>query len=160
MIALAESETTHEHKLAHTATAENAAKPLVLIIEHHEDTRQMLELFVASLDYRAACAPDGAQGLTLACAMQPALVLTDAMLPVLDGLTLAREIRRSPSVGDVPIVFFSGRAESWFRASALAAGADEYLVKPLGLNRLETVLAALIKQKPQNRRAFAKEFTV
>lgn len=136
--------------------AREPAQPLVLIIESHEDTRQMLECLLTIWGYRAICAADGAEGLETAARVRPAAILTDAMLPLLDGLAVLAAARRSAALENVPIVFLSGRAEPVFRARALAAGACEYLVKPLGLNELETVLAECITKKPAARKQFFK----
>lgn len=144
MIALPKSENLKE---CGDKSAAQPSKPLVLIIENHEDTRRMLSFLLTNWNYRVAEAADGEQGLRLAEQCLPELILTDAMLPLLDGLAIVGEVRRRARLKEVPIVFLSGRAEPSFRESAIRAGADEYLVKPLGLQHLETALAAHIGKK-------------
>ncbi len=146
MLILSEPDNSREREIVQ-AFAADRAQPLVLVIEQHEDTRQMLEYLLTTWGYCAVCAADGAQGLAIAARIQPELILTDVMLPLLDGLAVAYTIHSSATLSDVPIVFLSGHAEPAFRDRALAAGACKYLIKPLGLYELQTVLADCLTKK-------------
>ncbi|MGB8507487.1 MAG: response regulator [Pyrinomonadaceae bacterium] len=120
--------------------ASNFLKPLVLVVEDHEDTRFMLRYLMEARGCRVAEATDGEQAVHLAANLHPDLILMDTSLPLLSGLNATSRIRELATLNDVPIVFLSGHAQPESRAAALAKGGDEYLVKPLKLGDLDRVV--------------------
>jgi len=85
-------------------------------------------------------AADGEETVRTAESARPDLILMDGSLPRLSGVDATRQIRNSPHIGQVPIVFISGHTGAAFLARAREAGCDEYLVKPFDLAQLEDVL--------------------
>src|SRR5438093_8940749 len=79
------------------------------------------------------------EALTWALTVRPILILTDLMMPDLDGAELTRRVKADPSTADIPIVVMSGGGSN-ARARALAAGADEFLAKPIHFAELGEVL--------------------
>jgi len=126
-------------------------KPLVLVIEDHDDTRMLLSYVLKNCGCDVFEAEDGDVGLRLANSLKPDLILMDTTLPRLDGVTVTRLIRQVHVLRDVPIFFLSGHALPEYRLKALAAGGNEYFVKPLKLRDLE---AAVRKQLAQKRGIF------
>ncbi|MDT7807570.1 MAG: hypothetical protein QOJ70_1383 [Acidobacteriota bacterium] len=116
------------------------AKPLVLVVEDHDDTCFLLKCVLEMRGCRVAIAADGETAVHLAEGTRPDLILMDASLPRLDGLAATRRIRELAALHEVPIVFLSGHAEPSFRVEALETGGTDYLVKPFELAQLETVL--------------------
>lgn len=116
------------------------SRPLVLVVEDHEDTRVLLKIMLEMRGYSVSMAADGEEGLRLAQCERPHLVIMDATLPLLDGLTVTRRIRSDSELKCVPVVFLSGHAQPDFRAAALAAGGTDFLVKPVSLEHLASVL--------------------
>lgn len=114
--------------------------PLVLVVEDHEDTRFMLTYLLERLGCRVTLAVDGETAVRMAGQAHPDLILMDASLPLVDGLAATRRIRKTPALASVPVVFLSGHAEAPFRAAALEAGGDDYLIKPFKIDQLERVL--------------------
>jgi CheY-like chemotaxis protein len=115
-------------------------RPLVLVVEDHEDTRVMLKVALESRGYRVAEAADGEEGVRLARRVRPRLVIMDATLPLLDGLAATRRIRSDSTLEGVQVVFLSGHAQPDFREAALDAGGADFLVKPVALEDLMSVL--------------------
>jgi two-component system cell cycle response regulator DivK len=76
-------------------------------------------------------ARDGREGIGLACRVEPALILLDIQLPILDGYTVARELRRNTALADVPIVAVTSYAMIGDRERILAAGCTGYIEKPI-----------------------------
>ena len=105
-------------------------RPLVLVVEDHDDTRFMLTCLLEIRGYRVVVAEDGETAVRMAEQTRPDLILMDASLPGLDGLAATRRIRETPALAHVPIIFLSGHAEDTFRAVALETGGDDYLIKP------------------------------
>jgi DNA-binding response OmpR family regulator len=114
--------------------------PLVLVVEDHEDTRFLLKTMLEMHGYRVSEARDGEEGVRLARRDRPRLVIMDANLPRLDGIAATRRIRSDSALEGVPVVFLSGHAQPDFRAAALDAGGTEFLVKPIVLDDLASVL--------------------
>lgn len=115
-------------------------RPVVLVTDDHADTRLMFRTMLGIRGYSVIEAADGEEAVMLAESSTPDLILMDGMLPGLDGLDATRRIRKLSNGGNTPIVFICGRAEPNDRASALDAGCDEFLVKPLNFELLDSVL--------------------
>jgi DNA-binding response OmpR family regulator len=124
--------------VVHTLAA--VERPLVLVVEDHEDTRFLLRTMLEMNGYRVSEAADGEEGVRLACRERPRVVIMDATLPRLDGLAATRRIRSDSALQGVPVVFLSGNAQPDFRVAALEAGGTDVLVKPVALEVLASVL--------------------
>ena len=118
-----------------------SSRPLVLVVEDHEDTRYMLKYVLGISGFEVAEAEDGEAAVELAERLRPGLILMDGSLPRLDGLSATRRVREMAALRDVRIVFLSGHAEPSAQAKAFEAGCDDYLVKPFNLDRLVRVVA-------------------
>lgn len=123
-----------------TRHAATAARPVVLVVEDHDDTRFMLRVMLELRGLEVVEAADGEEAVSAAERVRPGLVLMDGSLPRLDGLAAARRIRESEQSRDVPVVILSGHAEPDYRVRALAAGCDAFLVKPFSTAQLDAVL--------------------
>lgn len=122
----------------------NVYMPLVLIVEDDADNRLMLRLLLEAWRYRVIEAQTEKEALRAAETEQPDAILMDVKLPLLDGFAAARRIRASPVVDGVPIIFLSGCVEDEYRRAAFAAGGNEYLVKPLDFEKLESTLGKYV----------------
>ena len=115
-------------------------RPLVLVTDDHEDTRLLFRTILAMRGYGVIEAEDGEEAVQLAESETPDLILMDGVLPRLNGLDATRRIRELSTGRTTPIVFVCGRAEPKYHADALDAGCDEFLLKPLNFEVLESVL--------------------
>ena len=115
----------------------------VLIADDNLDMRSYLRRLLEPF-WRVVVAPDGSRALEQMRAERPDLVLSDVVLPELDGFGLLRAIRADPALATVPVVFLSARAGEEAAVEGLEAGADDYLVKPFsGLELIARVRANL-----------------
>jgi two-component system chemotaxis response regulator CheY len=103
----------------------------VLVVDDSPTIRGFARLLLRSLDVKVVEAEDGAKGLAAARADAPTLVLVDVNMPVMDGLTLTRELRKDRTLKDVPILLLSGEKSEELRQKGREAGANELLTKPL-----------------------------
>lgn len=110
-------------------------RKLVLIVDDNADMRAYLRQLLQA-HYEVVSAADGAQALELMEAVRPDLVLADVMMPRLDGFGLLEALRSAPETRDLPIVLLSARAGDEATVSGIAAGADDYLVKPFSAREL------------------------
>lgn len=115
--------------------------PLILVVDDEPDACAMLEMLLTDMGYRVATAADGALALQQARARAPDLVLSDLLMPVVDGIAMAKRLRADPLTADIRIVLCSGIAEP--RVRALFSGYDGYLEKPYETDALEALMRAL-----------------
>jgi Response regulators consisting of a CheY-like receiver domain and a winged-helix DNA-binding domain len=119
----------------------------ILVVEDNDQNRDMLGRRLARRGYEVSLAEDGAVALTLIRAEHPDLVLMDLSLPVVDGWEAIRRVRADPSTRRMPIIALTAHAMPADREQALAAGADDYDVKPIDLPRLLDKMRALLPRR-------------
>ena len=108
----------------------------ILIVEDNEMNRDMLSRRLQRRGYDVLLAVDGAQGLEMAVADSPDLILMDLSLPKVDGWQATRELKASADTRSIPIIILSAHALDHERATALATGCDDFDVKPIDFARL------------------------
>jgi signal transduction histidine kinase len=111
------------------------SRPRILWADDNADMRNYVGRLLAT-HYEVTAVSDGAQALTAARAAPPELILTDVMMPVLDGFGLLRELRADERTRTIPIILLSARAGEESAVEGLQAGADDYLVKPFSAREL------------------------
>src|SRR5438093_291225 len=110
--------------------------PTILLVEDNEMNRDMLSRRLQRHGFEIAIATDGAQGVALATALAPDLILMDMSLPVIDGWEATRQIKAGEATRGIPIIALTAHAMEGDREKALAAGCDDYDTKPVDLKRL------------------------
>ena len=123
-----------------------AIKPKsVLVAEDSADTRAVLSRVLTSFGYHVVEAADGEAAVEAARRVCPDLVLMDLNMPVMDGLAATERIRQlRDECGNIPIVAVTAFDTYGMREAALEAGCDAYLLKPLALDELESVVTGLL----------------
>ena len=116
----------------------------ILYVEDNEDNVYMLTRRLRRKGYDVLVATDGEEGIEKARADAPSLILMDLSLPVLDGWQAARRIKAAPETRHIPIIALSAHAMEGDRESAVAAGCDDYDIKPIDLARLLAKIEALL----------------
>jgi CheY-like chemotaxis protein len=110
--------------------------PRLLYVEDNEMNRDMLSRRLQRRGFDVLIAADGEEGVTLAAAERPDLILMDMSLPVLDGWEATRRIKAAPGTQHIPIIGLTAHAMAADRAKCLEAGCDDYDTKPVELGRL------------------------
>ena len=110
--------------------------PSLLYVEDNEMNRDMLSRRLQRRGFEVLIAGDGEQGVTLAAAEKPDLILMDMSLPVLDGWEATRRIKAAPATRRIPIIGLTAHAMATDRDRCLEAGCDDYDTKPVELGRL------------------------
>src|SRR5205823_529478 len=100
--------------------------PKILLVVDNEMNRDMLSRRLARKGYEVLIAVDGSEGLQMARAQVPALILMDMSLPVLDGWEATRQLKADDATKAIPIIALTAHAMSGDRERALAAGCDDY----------------------------------
>ena len=124
--------------------------PLVLIVEDHDDTREMLRILLNMIGCRVIEAEDGEQAMSVAEKGHPDLILLDVKMPLLDGLTVTRLIRSHPVLNEVPILLLTGMDTPQVHREAFIAGCNDCLSKPLDFERLEDLIKLLARSKARS----------
>jgi signal transduction histidine kinase len=134
----------------------------ILIVDDNADMASYLRRLL-SKRWSVACAPDGMAALDAIRERRPSLVLTDVVMPNLDGFGLLHELRGDPSTATLPVIMLSARSGEHAEA-ALEAGADDYIVKPFSARELMARVAARLEldelgtRLAQERAAIAEVF--
>ena len=118
--------------------------PRILVVDDEPDQRFLLRRIFERAGHQVADACDGAAALKAVRDLLPDLVVTDIMMPVMDGLELIRRLRGEPATAGIPVLAASGD-------SYLADGADAIVVKPYDWQHLLTVADALLKEGREMR---------
>jgi two-component system, cell cycle response regulator DivK len=108
----------------------------VLLVEDNEMNRDMLSRRLLRRGFEVLIAADGAQGLALAAAEKPDIILMDMSLPVLDGWEATRRLKATPDTAGIPVIGLTAHAMATDRDKCLEAGCDDYDTKPVELSRL------------------------
>ena len=120
----------------------------ILLVEDNEMNRDMLSRRLERRGYQVVIAVDGAEGVRMAQAEVPALILMDMSLPVLNGWEATRQLKAAPDTRAIPIIALTAHAMSGDREKALAAGCDDFDTKPIELTRLLEKIEALLGKEP------------
>ena len=118
-------------------------KTKILLVEDNEMNRDMLSRRLIKKDFDVVFALDGQQAVEMASTAGPDLILMDLSLPVMDGWEAIRRIKAEEATKRIPIIALTAHAMSGDREKAMAAGANEYDVKPIELERLLAKIQAL-----------------
>jgi CheY-like chemotaxis protein len=116
----------------------------ILLVEDNELNRDMLSRRLERKGYQILIALDGEQGVSIAQAEMPDLILMDMSLPILDGWEATRKIKAIPATKEIPVIALTAHAMSGDREKCIAAGCDDYDTKPIEFSRLLTKIQALL----------------
>jgi PAS domain S-box-containing protein len=125
----------------------NAANtPAILIVDDNADMREYLSDILSSY-YRIAMAKDGSDALGLLKKIKPDLILSDVMMPDIDGLQLLKLLKENEQYKTIPVILLSARAGEESRIEGYESGADDYLIKPFSSKELLTRVASQINTR-------------
>jgi signal transduction histidine kinase len=122
----------------------------VLVVEDNPDMREFVA-FELQGDYRVLKATNGIEGVRVAGESLPDVIISDVMMPEMDGYQLCREIRKDPRTMHIPIILLTARAEMAMKIEGLEHGADDYLTKPFNAQELRAKIKALLEQRRLER---------
>ena len=115
----------------------------ILIVEDEANIRELLRLYLEREGYTVLEAENGVEGIKKWKSDKPDMLLLDAMMPVMDGWAVCREIRAE---SDVPIIMLTAKGETADRVSGLEMGADDYIVKPLEMPEVIARVRAVFRR--------------
>ena len=124
------------------------SEPLVLVIDDEPDMIDYIRAACTRHGKRVIGAPNGREGLTLARSAQPDVILVDLLLPGMNGLEICRQLCADPATAHIPKVVLSASISIEDQLAATAAGADRYMLKPIGVKALIKLVDDLLALAP------------
>ena len=120
--------------------------PLILVVEDAPDNQVLVEQVFQDSGYRVTCIQDGQAALDWLETNDPDLILLDLSLPEIDGWEVARQLKASDRTAKIPIIAVTAHAMKGDKETAIAAGCDDYLTKPLDIDLLEACVKQWLEQ--------------
>lgn len=128
----------------------------VLIVDDNDDMRRYLRTLLLDR-YYVLEASDGQSGWKLARESVPDLIISDVMMPVMDGLTFCAKLKAEPLTSHIPVILLTARSTEQQQAEGLSQGADAYLTKPFSAEVLIAHIVSLLANRQKLKEAFAAE---
>lgn len=141
------------------SAAPEGESAVILVVEDSED---ILDFVAEGLgpNYRVITAKDGDAGLQIAKAEVPDLIVTDIMMPVMDGITLCRELKTSAETSHIPVIMLTAKTSVESQMAGYKTGADDYITKPFNLELLRVRVANLLESRRLLREKFCRDVPV
>ncbi len=119
----------------------------ILIADDREDNLGLLREWLSSQDYHVRCARDGREALELARKDPPDLILVDKVMPEIDGLQVAKELKQEERFSTIPIIVLTGRDDTQRSAIFDETGADDLILKPFTFEEVDTRVRMMLKKR-------------
>ena len=129
-----------------------ASDHVILLADDNSDMRAYVTNILGK-QWKVLSAQDGAEAFAMAVKYRPNLILSDVMMPIMDGFELLEKVRTNADLKSTPLVLLSARAGEEAKLEGLAAGADDYLVKPFSAKELTSRIEALLKMTKMRKTA-------
>lgn len=124
----------------------NVNQPVVLLVEDNNDLRELLANQLSAY-YSVLLANNGEAGLQMALGHNPDLIISDIMMPKMNGIELLDKLKNTPATSHIPVVLLTAKGSVESQVEALQYGADYYLTKPFNTTLLLAAIAGLLKQR-------------
>ena len=134
-------------------------KPVVLVIDDNDDIRFYIKDNLRA-DYTVYEANNGKEGWQKARQLQPDLVVSDIMMPEMNGIELCNLIRQDPHTSHIPVILLTARTEEEQKLEGYESGANDYITKPFSFEMLQSRIRNLLAQQEKLRKLFQKQIEV
>lgn len=132
--------------------------PLILIVDDHPDIRTHIRQKLKN--FRVMEASDGVGGLDISIEYLPDLIVTDLMMPNMDGVELCKKLKTDERTSHIPVIMLTAKASVENRIEGFETGADDYITKPFNMKEVLTRINNLIDQRRKLRERFSREVTL
>ena len=151
-----ESDIIPDEKDSQTEFEGKEDKPHLLIIDDNKDLRAYIKEYLKN-DYYISEAMDGEEGFNRATEKLPDLILSDVMMPIMDGYAFCEKIKTDERTNHIPVILLTARASSESKIEGLETGADDFITKPFDQQELLIRIKNLILQRNRLKQKFKKE---
>ena len=121
-------------------------KKKILIIDDEPDVLEFLSYNFRKNEFEVSVASNGLEGIKTATTETPDIIISDILMPGLDGIEMCKELRKKSELDKTPIVFLTASQDDYRFLYAMYSGGDEYLAKPIRFDFLLTMVNQLIKK--------------
>lgn len=142
-----------------TGYAENIPEKQVLVVEDNESIRELIRETLENY-YSVTLCEDGLTGWEAATKIIPDLVISDVMMPGMEGTLLAQKLRADERTSHIPVILLTAKSTQADQIEGLSKGADVYLTKPFSVEVLRLSVKNLLTSREKMRKKFSKEFTI
>ncbi|MGY6649433.1 two-component regulator propeller domain-containing protein [Wenyingzhuangia sp. IMCC45574] len=133
-------------------TETDTDKEIVLIVEDHQDIREYISVELQE-DYKVLVAADGKEGVSKAVASIPDVIISDIMMPNIDGIQLAKQLKANDLTSHIPILFLTAKTGTENKLEGLLSGGHDYIQKPFNISEIQLKIKNILKA----RRDFIKK---
>lgn len=153
--------TTESVSYSEQAADKNGQKQweTLLIAEDNDEIRAFLVSHLSN-KYSVLEARNGAEALEIACETIPDLVISDVIMPEVDGMRLCAELKNDERTSHIPIIILTARTSLIHKVEGIDTGADDYLIKPFNLELLKAKIRSLIRTREALRKKYSREITL
>ncbi|RED93826.1 hybrid sensor histidine kinase/response regulator transcription factor [Marinoscillum furvescens] len=138
---------------------QDTSLPLILVVEDNASVRQLIvEVFAG--EYRIEQAADGMEGFKKAINLVPDLIISDVMMPKMDGIEFCFQVKSNLKTSHIPFVLLTARTSLIFKFEGLESGADEYINKPFHVKEVQLKVRNLLRAFDRIRKKFAEDTVV
>lgn len=130
----------------------------ILIVEDEADLRESLKDILEMNGYQALAAENGREGLWIANSDKPDLIISDIMMPEMNGFQFLEMLQKNVELANIPFIFLSARGEDYNLREGMNLGADDYLTKPVKMNVLLEVITRRMAKVENQQKAFEQKY--
>jgi signal transduction histidine kinase/AraC-like DNA-binding protein/ligand-binding sensor domain-containing protein len=146
-------------RAAESPSTLNGEEPVILIVDDNSDMRHFIGKVLAD-SFQIVEADNGHNGLNKAGQIIPDLIISDVMMPGLDGFELCRRIKTNELTSHIPVILLTAKADHESKLTGLQTGADDYLFKPFDADELKAIVKNRIEEIRKLRDRFARAVTL
>ena len=140
----------------HTFQEKEKELPIILIVEDNTDLRKYISANLLD-KYQILEAGNGKEGLDIAVESIPDMVISDLMMPEMDGIEMCRHLKNDVRTSHIPLIMITAKADRGSKLEGLETGADDYIIKPFDAEELQVRVKNLIQQRRNLRERYRKE---
>lgn len=137
---------------------ENETRPVILVIEDNDELREYTAS-VLSEEYKVIEARNGREGLTLALNCIPNVIVSDIMMPEMDGVAMCREVKKDVRTSHIPVILLTAKDSIQDKEEGYESGADSYLTKPFSAKLLKTRIKNILESRKKLAKLIAEKST-
>lgn len=135
----------------------NMDRPTILVVDDNNEIRSYLTELMTEDNYNVVNATNGVEALQVANEILPDLIISDVMMPEMDGITFCNTIKSDVSTSHIPVILLTARTSTVFEVSGLQTGAEDYIKKPFHPAVLKTRVASILENRAKIREYFVNK---